>query len=208
MKIIISRSQKTDEGNYACTVRNAAGESRVDFQLEVLTKPVILMLEKDKNRTVIKGNELMLVCPSTGKPEPSITWYKNGELLLESNISRRLSNVHIEGYELKFTEVGAEHVGRYSCEARNKAGVAEQDVQLEVISPPRIQRDNLSSEVSGELGHRISITCPAFGHPPPQITWLKSNKPLNELSDVYLSSSKQRLHFAQLNRVKILSYKE
>lgn len=31
-------------------MRNAAGESHVEFQLYVLTKPLILMLEREKNR--------------------------------------------------------------------------------------------------------------------------------------------------------------
>ena len=80
-----------------------------------------------------------------------------------------------------------------------------------ILAPPVIQRDNLSSEVNGKLGQRISIACPAFGHPPPQITWLKGNKPIDELKDVYFASNRQRLHFVRLSEVvlrSLLFYKQ
>ncbi|KAI1722962.1 immunoglobulin i-set domain-containing protein [Ditylenchus destructor] len=194
-KLMLLRSEKSDAGNYACIVRNAAGESRADFQLEVLTKPVILVFEKDKNRTVIEGHGFSLQCPSTGRPEPTIVWFKNGDRLLPENVTNKVLDSVIEGSELKVSRAGVGHAGRYSCEATNRAGTAEQDIQVEIMTPSRIQRDNLTSEVSGELGHRTSIACPAFGHPSPQITWLKGNKPIDELKDVYFASNRQRLHF-------------
>lgn len=47
------RADLRDEGRYSCRVWNDAGESRVDYKLNVLLPPEILVLEKDKNRYIV-----------------------------------------------------------------------------------------------------------------------------------------------------------
>jgi hypothetical protein len=64
----------TDEGMYTCRVSNRAGSTLVDFKLIVLEPPKILILDNDKNRTSIDGTSMVISCPATGTPDPSITW--------------------------------------------------------------------------------------------------------------------------------------
>lgn len=85
-------------------------------------------------RTLIENVTITLSCPATGDPDPQVIWLRNGEILHESNVSTRVNYGKIYDEELKITKIGVEHAGRYTCEARNKAGIAEQDIQLNVLS--------------------------------------------------------------------------
>lgn len=69
-------AQLTDEGSYSCRVKNRAGETTVDFKLVILEPPKILILDRDKNHTVIENATVTLSCPASGKPDPAIQWYK------------------------------------------------------------------------------------------------------------------------------------
>uniref|UniRef100_A0A0M3IE08 Hemicentin-1 n=1 Tax=Ascaris lumbricoides TaxID=6252 RepID=A0A0M3IE08_ASCLU len=193
-------SELRDEGSYSCRVKNDAGESRVDYKLLVLVPPEIIMLDKDKNRTAIENSTVLLSCPATGKPEPTIEWYKDGELLKPENISRRIRSGRLEGNDLRIVRIQVGDTGRYTCEAKNKAGMAEQDVLIYVMTPPRIEREGVPSEIGGKSRSTVTISCPAYGRPPPAVTWLKAGRPLEYSPEVYLSANGMKLHFIDLKK--------
>lgn len=95
----------------------------MDFKLEVLTPPAIRISERDRTRAIVENNTLVLSCPVTGKPEPTITWLKDGEKLPNA-----LSSEYV------IAKVQAADSGRYTCEAKNDAGTAEQDINVDVMS--------------------------------------------------------------------------
>ncbi|KAE9555394.1 hypothetical protein FO519_001406 [Halicephalobus sp. NKZ332] len=199
-KLILNNAEVKDEASYSCRVRNDAGTASVNYKLEVLVPPKIIMLEKDKNRTVVENSTISLSCPATGKPEPQITWYKDGEQISANNITKKIKSGQIFGNEIRISRIMLVNGGTFSCEAKNKAGTADQDVLIEVITPPKIIRENISSEVEGQLDHYVEIQCPATGRPPPTVTWLKRGRPLDSARDVYLSGNQMRLHFTQLHK--------
>lgn len=133
MKCIFS-AQPEDEGSYSCRLKNDAGESRVDFKLVVLIPPEIIMLDKDKNRTLIENSTLTLSCPATGKPDPTIEWLKDGERLTPDTVGEQITSAQIVGNDLRIAISKVPHSGRFTCEAKNKAGLAEQDVTVYVMS--------------------------------------------------------------------------
>ncbi|KAH7673288.1 Immunoglobulin I-set domain containing protein, partial [Aphelenchoides avenae] len=177
-KLTVHKADPSDEGAYLR-----------DFKLEVLTPPIIRISERDRTRSIVENNTLVLSCPVTGKPEPTITWLKDGEKLPNA-----LSSEYV------VPKVQSAHSGRYTCEAKNDAGTAEQDINVDVMTPPQIQWDKESLEVSGQLNSRVTIYCPVYGHPSPTLTWLKNGRPLDDPTDIYLSSNRQRLHFIRLQK--------
>uniref|UniRef100_F1KPK8 Hemicentin-2 n=1 Tax=Ascaris suum TaxID=6253 RepID=F1KPK8_ASCSU len=199
-KLHLLHSELRDEGSYSCRVKNDAGESRVDYKLLVLVPPEIIMLDKDKNRTAIENSTVLLSCPATGKPEPTIEWYKDGELLKPENITRRIRSGRLEGNDLRIVRIQVGDTGRYTCEAKNKAGMAEQDVLIYVMTPPRIEREGVPSEIGGKSRSTVTISCPAYGRPPPAVTWLKAGRPLEYSPEVYLSANGMKLHFIDLKK--------
>uniref|UniRef100_A0A914PAM5 Ig-like domain-containing protein n=1 Tax=Panagrolaimus davidi TaxID=227884 RepID=A0A914PAM5_9BILA len=198
-KLIVNNAQLDDEASYSCRARNDAGTATINYKLEVLVPPEIIMLEKDKNRTVVENGTIGLSCPATGKPEPTITWYKDGTEISAENIGKKIKNAQISGNDLRISRIMLVNGGKFTCEAKNKAGSVDQDVNVEVMTPPKIIRDNISSEIEGKLNDHAEIQCYATGRPTPTITWLKKGRPLEASRDVYLSSNHMRLHFTQLD---------
>uniref|UniRef100_A0A914V1Q2 Ig-like domain-containing protein n=1 Tax=Plectus sambesii TaxID=2011161 RepID=A0A914V1Q2_9BILA len=205
-KLHLTDAQPSDEGSYSCRLKNDAGESRVDFKLIVLVPPEIIMLDKDKNRTLIENATLTLSCPATGKPDPTIEWLKDGERLTADNVAERISSAQIIGNDLRIAIAKVPHSGRFTCEAKNKAGVAEQDVTVFVMTPPRIEREGIPSEIDGVTANRVTLSCPAYGRPMPSVTWLKAGRPLDDSADVYFSANGQKLHFLSLTKDHIDHY--
>ncbi|CAG9531886.1 unnamed protein product [Cercopithifilaria johnstoni] len=199
-KLHVNRADLRDEGSYSCRVRNDAGESRVDYKLNVLLPPEILILDKDKNRTAIENSAVTLSCPVTGKPEPIVEWFKDGELLTPLNITERIDTGHLKGNDLKIASVKVVNSGRYTCEAKNKAGMVEQDILLYVMTPPKIEHEEVPVEIGGKSQSALTINCPAYGRPMPAVTWLKSGRPFYHDSDVYLSANGMKLHFLNLKK--------
>lgn len=54
-------------------------------------------------RTIIENSTITLSCPATGKPEPKIEWFREGELLHNFNLSVKTGQ--IQGNELKISRV-------------------------------------------------------------------------------------------------------
>ena len=81
-----------------------------------------------------------MVCTATGRPFPSIQWYKDGLLLTNDSLS--LTSIYTEEFEsndqqftssiLELCSVGVETMGTYSCLALSPAGndSVEFDVQI------------------------------------------------------------------------------
>ncbi|PAV72711.1 hypothetical protein WR25_18698 isoform C [Diploscapter pachys] len=152
-----------DEGVYSCRAKNEAGDNTVDFKLVVLVPPKIIILDSDRNRSVVENSSLTLSCPATGNPEPTIVWLKDGEFLHPTNISQIIKSAHFVGNEIKIARIKDGDGGRYTCEALNRAGRQEQDVLVTVMTPPRIEKDGIPSEIAEEAGKAVTLLCPAQG---------------------------------------------
>ncbi|CAB3399927.1 unnamed protein product [Caenorhabditis bovis] len=198
-RMSLHRAQTEDEGLYSCKIKNSAGETKFDYKLQVLIPPTIVMLDKDKNRTVIEKETVVLSCPATGKPEPDITWYKDGEGLNEDNIKNVIASGVLEGNELKIESVQDQDSGRYTCEAENVAGSTEQEVNLNVLTIPRIITDDIPSYNEFQLGQQVTLSCPVLAKPPANVTWLKKGKPLESNKYVKTSANGQKLYFLKLD---------
>ncbi|KAJ7372551.1 hypothetical protein OS493_019060 [Desmophyllum pertusum] len=124
---------------------------------------------------------------SNGTPKPTITWYKNGVIL--NNRARAYKYPLPDGELLRLGRLlKSRHEGDYECKASNAAGSAtSQTVSLTIYKAgstpsgfPRIAKHpGFALITSGEDG---TFECVATGTPPPVISWLKENKPI-DLSD-------------------------
>ena len=116
-------------GSYTCSADNGYTNTPVrrTVILQVQYSPSITVRE-----TIIhtnKGEEEELVCRVTGVPSPSLTWYRNNNI-----IDRRTNNVLINQragrHSLTVLNIDGGSVGEYRCVATNSEGSVSQVITL------------------------------------------------------------------------------
>lgn len=70
-----------------------------------------------------------LVCVSDGTPNPSLSWMKEGAAL-PTDVHITLLN---RNSTLQLSHIQVNHMGRYTCVARNQAGEARRHFNLKVL---------------------------------------------------------------------------
>lgn len=149
--LLILEAYPQDSGKYECVAINSAGEARCDAECIVSapttatapadkqkpqTKaanaaPEILQPLKDKS--VAEGQAIEFSCKITGKPVPTVQWYK-GEKLIKPSKYFQMSRTADE-YTLRISEAFPEDEGEYACVAVNNAGRARAAAKLAVLQP-------------------------------------------------------------------------
>uniref|UniRef100_A0A8C1QRX8 Neural cell adhesion molecule L1 n=1 Tax=Cyprinus carpio TaxID=7962 RepID=A0A8C1QRX8_CYPCA len=69
-----------DEGKYMCKAKNDLGEAEHYFQV-VVEEPPSWQEEPVRSRLAEIGSDIHIKCPVRGKPQPTITWKRNGQPL-------------------------------------------------------------------------------------------------------------------------------
>nr|XP_057926871.1 hemicentin-1 [Doryrhamphus excisus] len=167
--VLLSPSNE-DEGYFECTAVNDVGEERRVIEVKLQVPPSI---EDDITATTaVKMSAVELPCHVKGRPQPTITWTKGGAKLGTRGGSYRVLPTGV----LQITGALPSHAGRYTCSARNPAGVAHKHISLTVHEPPEIRP--MTEEVQVVLHHGTILHCEAQGFPRPSITWQREGVPI------------------------------
>ncbi|KAK2835266.1 hypothetical protein Q5P01_015750 [Channa striata] len=184
----IKHAQVSDTGRYTCVATNVAGEDEKDFDVNIQVPP---NFNKHGGvggttsppgfggdvRDVILNNPISLYCETNAVPPPTLTWYKDGQLL--SSTDRVL--ILPGGRVLQIPRAQAEDTGRYTCVAVNEAGEDSIHYDVRVLLPPVIRgadRD-LPNEVTILVNKTAQLECHVDGNPTPKITWFKDGQPIS-----------------------------
>ncbi|XP_060799793.1 neural cell adhesion molecule 1b isoform X2 [Neoarius graeffei] len=159
--------RKVDEGVYTCEGRiMARGEIGFrDIRVIVNVVPTIRVRQAEVNATVDISHSAMLACDADGFPDPTVTWTRS-EVVLESGDKYSFNE---DGSEITIMDVKKLDEGDYTCIARNKAGMSEEEASLRVFVKPKITY--LENQTATEMEEQIRLTCEATGDPTPSITW-------------------------------------
>lgn len=99
------------------------------------------------------GKSIVISCHADGVSSPKIQWLANGQPLEEANPRYRLLN---DGRQLEISASEVSDTGRYSCIAKNEAGITDRDFDLEVLGrnsklEAHLESYKLACEVSGSI---------------------------------------------------------
>uniref|UniRef100_A0A8C4IV11 Hemicentin-2 n=1 Tax=Dicentrarchus labrax TaxID=13489 RepID=A0A8C4IV11_DICLA len=167
--VLLSPSSE-DEGYFECTAVNDVGEERRVIEVTLQVPPSI---EDDVTTvTAVKMSPVVLPCQVQGRPQPTVTWTKGGAKLGSRGGSYRVLPTGV----LEITAAVPSHAGRYTCSARNPAGVAHKHISLTVQEPPEIRP--MAEEVQVVLHHGTVLPCEVQGFPRPSITWQREGVPI------------------------------
>uniref|UniRef100_A0A914V1R3 Ig-like domain-containing protein n=1 Tax=Plectus sambesii TaxID=2011161 RepID=A0A914V1R3_9BILA len=195
-ELTISQARLSDGGKYVCKATNVAGTTDIDIILKVLVPPKIDKSNIIGNPLAIVNRTIFLECPVTGIPQPTVRWMKDGQPL-----TIRDSRITIEqnNQTLGIQPIIEADEGRYTCVAESNAGAAEQDFNLEVLTPPILETTE-RQKITKREGDSLTLNCPLrqVGDQTdvPDVSWTKDGRPLDPLSlpNIRISSEGRRLH--------------
>ncbi|NWZ99682.1 FGFR1 factor, partial [Nesospiza acunhae] len=115
-------------------------------------------------------------CPSSGTPNPTLRWLKNGK---EFKPDHRIGGYKVwlgQGEHIIMDSVVPSDKGNYTCIVENKYGSINHTYQLDVVerSPHRpILQAGLPANKTVALGSNVEFVCKVYSDPQPHIQWLK-----------------------------------
>ncbi|XP_046582612.1 Down syndrome cell adhesion molecule homolog [Haliotis rubra] len=162
LKII--NSTISDSGLYSCSASNSRGEAKENTKLVVTSSLSVHIVPQEQ--TVDAGKTAEFNCSVFGHPVDTISWYKNGYLLL---LTPRIS-VQSETL-LRIEDVRRQDQGMYQCFVSNDKSKAQGVAQLQLGAAKPAILDALQEQFV-QSGTRVSLRCKASGNPIPVVTWL------------------------------------
>ncbi|KAM5331532.1 hemicentin-2 [Glossophaga mutica] len=163
--LLLAAPSPQDAGLFECVASSEVGEARRLYQVAVHVPPTIA--DDQTDFTVTKMAPVVLTCHSMGVPAPVVSWSKAGIPLGARGSGYRVS----PSGALEIRQALPIHAGRYTCTARNAAGVARKHVVLTVQASPVVKP--LPSVVRALAEEQVLLPCEALGVPRPSITWQK-----------------------------------
>ncbi|MCJ8748242.1 hypothetical protein PDJAM_G00162670 [Pangasius djambal] len=172
--LTIAFARPGNQGQYRCVATNAQGKGTSMATLTVKQPPKLRVTPASQVKVKV-GGVTSLACHASGKPRPSITWFKQEagrELVLVSTTTDT-------SVTAKVTVTAPQDGGTFVCRAQNKDGTSEEKVEVVVeggAMEPKAAVDQ--TDMVAVEGQTVTMHCQATGFPTPVITWSKLRAPL------------------------------
>uniref|UniRef100_M4A5T9 receptor protein-tyrosine kinase n=1 Tax=Xiphophorus maculatus TaxID=8083 RepID=M4A5T9_XIPMA len=130
--LMLTNLTSGDSGAYRCSAQHVTSgqEKHLDTQVEVTTLEPPVLLRNLTDCTVNASSSVILICESEGIPPPTITWYKDEQVLQQGSgivLSEGDGSLHID-------RITVDDQGLYTCLATNDRGSAQSSAYIRVNS--------------------------------------------------------------------------
>ncbi|XP_046823069.1 obscurin isoform X3 [Vespa crabro] len=172
LSLVIKHVTTKDAGVYTIRAKNELGEDTTEIELIVKSAPKVI--KKQSNATTVVEESLTMTVQVEGTPTPEIKWYKDGQLIQESErikIEKEGSDI----YKLVIKSVRIEDAGSYSIVARNEINQTTEIWNLTVKSPPKIRKRLGSIPVIDE-GDTLTLLIEVDADPEATVKWYKDEQ--------------------------------
>ncbi|MGH0128838.1 UNVERIFIED_CONTAM: hypothetical protein FKN15_052895 [Acipenser sinensis] len=126
------------------------------------------------NATVVEGSPVTLEVEVTGFPEPTLTWYRNGQKLTNDE---HIELSQKEGKHSLFIKKATDSdAGLYVVRAKNSSSTLSSSAILQV--KVQGQPPNFKTKIEDKVllvGEDLFLECTVSGRPTPHILWLKDH---------------------------------
>ncbi|KAL3854884.1 hypothetical protein ACJMK2_014120 [Sinanodonta woodiana] len=184
-QLVIREASRNDCGTFECVAKNTGGEAKTKGKLSLLdprTKPEPPKFTKLLiDQTVKAGDKLVLEATVTGKPRPTIKWYKGKiELSSNPNVNTEYTNGKVR---IIMNQMSQEDSATYTCVAENMAGKDQTKAEVQcsddgatsdLREPPIFTKELSDMEVDD--GDRVEMSVEVKGTPPIDIVWVHNNR--------------------------------
>ncbi|KAG1677263.1 Down syndrome cell adhesion molecule-like protein Dscam2 [Nymphon striatum] len=178
----VSGITNSDGGIYKCEAVNKISKAFHTEIIQVYGPPKVWPIS---NKTVIKGDRVVLHCHVSGYPIKAISWFKGRRQL---KTSKRMEN--FQNGSLGINSVNKESdEGKYKCRAENEHGFNSIGTgYLRVIDKPVIMP--LSPSAVFKSGGRLNLHCfVSEGDPPIKFSWLLNGLTLPHSLDLTIANT-------------------
>lgn len=191
--IIFSNVQERSSAVYQCNASNEYGYLLANAFVNVLAEPPRILTPANTLYQVIANRPALLDCAFFGSPLPTIEWFKGAK---GSALHEDIYILHENG-TLEIPVAQKDSTGTYTCVARNKLGMAKNEVHLEIKDPTWIIKQPEYAVV--QRGSMVSFECKVKHDYTLTLTvlWLKDNRELP--SDERLTVDKDHLVIADVS---------
>ncbi|XP_035730756.1 obscurin-like isoform X5 [Vespa mandarinia] len=172
LSLVIKHVTTKDAGVYTIRAKNELGEDTTEIELIVKSAPKVT--KKQSNATTVVEDSLTMTVQVEGTPTPEIKWYKDGQLIQESErikIEKEGSDI----YKIVIKNVRIEDAGSYSIVARNEINQTTEIWNLTVKSPPKIRKKLGSIPVIDE-GDTLTLLIEVDADPEATVKWYKDEQ--------------------------------
>ncbi|XP_060679479.1 neural cell adhesion molecule 1-like [Hemiscyllium ocellatum] len=178
-KLQIRDAQQTDSGEYRCEAEVDSGNVEQAAVVITVIAPVSVS-NVDPVRNFDEGTDGVLSCTVTGIPEPTLTWTRESQDVLQTAPGHyeKLRNGSLVIRNITMSDAGIyQCVGtileRKEKESRNTTVIVNYSPKLLQVSP---------EEVSTWPGRSVTISCSVHSVPPVTITWIHNGQGLPSIS--------------------------
>ncbi|XP_030788694.1 neuronal cell adhesion molecule isoform X3 [Rhinopithecus roxellana] len=191
--IIFSNVQERSSAVYQCNASNEYGYLLANAFVNVLAEPPRILTPANTLYQVIANRPALLDCAFFGSPLPTIEWFKGAK---GSALHEDIYVLHENG-TLEIPVAQKDSTGTYTCVARNKLGMAKNEVHLEIKDPTWIIKQPEYAVV--QRGSMVSFECKVKHDHTLTLTvlWLKDNRELP--SDERFTVDKDHLVIADVS---------
>ncbi|KAK2579403.1 hypothetical protein KPH14_003264 [Odynerus spinipes] len=126
--LMITDLKETDHGSYQCRAENEV--ETLDSVAEVIVQVPPKFIKKPQDKVASESQDLEFECEIYGKPEPQVTWLKNGERITVSEYWQI-----INGNNLRINGLLAIDAGIFQCIGVNPAGSVQASARLTINQP-------------------------------------------------------------------------
>ncbi|KAG8183020.1 hypothetical protein JTE90_017107 [Oedothorax gibbosus] len=204
----IEEASVEDSGTYICKAKNKVGEVTQQATVTVKSRkdtqaPTFITHLYDQ--VIVVDDAGRLEVKVTGKPNPDVKWYRNGEELQPNERVIIKSDSDSNTHTVTLKDLKIEDTAKFTCKATNKYGDAEEHAQITIKAPTLPLIEDLESlEVS--YGAPARIKAKVTGFPKPDVKWFKeeSETPLksDECYEISADSETKR-HMVTVKSVKV-----
>uniref|UniRef100_A0A1A9V522 Ig-like domain-containing protein n=1 Tax=Glossina austeni TaxID=7395 RepID=A0A1A9V522_GLOAU len=196
----ISSAKREHTGIYTCTAANAAGFTSYSTNLTVNVPPRITPFQFG-GEPLNFGEPASIQCTIAGGDWPmSIEWLFN-DYHLPAHLQIVTTKFTRHTYVLGVESVTADHVGNYSCVAKNQAGKTSYTTTLIINVAPKIAPFDFGEEPLNQ-GEPASVQCTILGGDLPiNVTWLLNGRIIDRFHDIALARLGKRVNVLTVESV-------